>query len=572
MRIASIRRPAWFAGVLLAAAACTAPGPPAADAPPAATASPVVPGPLAVPYPTIRFVTLEWPFAGDENGDARVTVRFRAAGAAAWRAAMPLQRVEPGENAGFTWERRFSGSLFDLDPDTEYEVELAMHDPDGGGATRAVRVRTRAVPAPMPGAPVREATPATLAAVLAAVRPGDVVELAPGRYRWPEWSADGTPQRPIVVRSSRGGAVVVGEIALLSRRHVHLSGLEVEGRIRFNGSTGIAITRCTIRASAEHAGDGIVAYRRAQDAYIADNVVTGLTRWGAGALGVDGDNLGEGIVVTGPGHVIEHNRVRGFRDGVSLMEQDEAVEQHSVDIVGNDIAEAADDGIEADFCLHNCRIVRNRLTDTFVAMSAQPSLGGPTWFVRNVAYNVAYVPFKLYRGSAGDVLLHNTVVKGGDAFGLSPGTPVYRLTTRNNLFVGGPGGRWGRYGSGSGDVAALGEVDAASSSLDHDAFGSTAIGFRGDIGGVRFVGLDEMRAATSERHGVEVDRSVFATPVRVPTAAMARHAPPDLRPRAGSPVHGRALPLPNVNERPDGAAPTIGAYEPDAPLPVYGPR
>jgi hypothetical protein len=530
----------------------------------------VEPGQVAEPYPTIRFVTLEWPFGGDANQNASVAVRYRVQGTAAWRDAMPLRRVEPGSNAGFAWLRRFSGSLFDLEPDTAYDVELAMRDPDGGETTRTLETRTRAVPVPMRDAPVRAATPASFAAVLRGARPGDVIELARGTYGWPDWRGDGVPGRPIVIRSV-GGAVFRGELSLIGRRYVHLDGLEVDGRIRFNGAVGIAIVRCTVRASADHAGDGIVAYTRAQDAYIADNVVTGITPWVASSLGVNGRNLGEGIVVTGPGHVIEHNRVRGFRDGVSLMEEGEAVDQHSIDIIGNDVSEAADDGIEADFCRHNCRIVRNRLTNTFVAMSAQPSLGGPTWFVRNLVYNVAHVPFKLYRGSIGDVLLHNTVVKGGDAFGMSPGRPVSRLLTRNNVFIGGPGGTWNGYGNGRGDVAALADV-APDASLDHDAFGSTAIGFRGVIGTERFVGLEEMQAATSERRALQVDLSVFAAPVTIPSAAMTAHEPPDLRPRPGSAIDGRALAIPNINERADGRRPSLGAYDAGDPPRRYGPR
>ena len=113
-----------------------------------------------------------------------------------------------------------------------------------------------------------------------------------------------------------------------------------------------------------------------------------------------------------------------MRDAISFVEDTGAFDQFSLDVLDNDILNAADDGIEADFCFHNCRIMRNRLTNTFVALSAQPTLGGPTYFVRNVAYNVAHVAFKLYRGSTGDVIVNNTVVKSGDAFGNYAGRPV----------------------------------------------------------------------------------------------------------------------------------------------------
>lgn len=538
---------------------------PASTGPAAVTA-----GEITVPFPTIRNLSVEWAFTGDANANASVAARYRPKGATGWSDALPLRRVQGGSNAGFSWSTRFSGSVFDLQPDTDYDIELSLNDPDGGSTVRTTSARTRAVPQPMSGAPVRPATPATFAAVLRAAQPGDIVELEAGRYAWPDWSANGTPGRPIVIRSS-AGAVVDGEIGLFSRSHIHLSGLVVNGRIRFNGSREIAITRCTVNASSAFAGDGIVAYTRAENAYIADNVVTGLTAWAAGSLGVNGANLGEGIVVTGPGHVIEHNRVRGFRDGISLMEQSEAVDQFSIDIVGNEIGEAADDGIEADFCRHNCRIVRNRLTNTFVALSSQPSLGGPTYFVRNVAYNVSHVAFKLYRGSVGDVLLHNTVVKGGDAFAMYPGTTVSNLYSRNNLFIGGPGGMFGGFSSGRGDVAVLGDVVLAGSSLDYDALGSTLGTFLGTIGTERFGSPSGMRAGTMERNGLQVDLSVFAQPVALPTAAMTTYPPADLRPAAAAVVVGAGQALPNVGAV-GGGRPSIGAYEPGVPLPVYGPR
>ena len=72
--------------------------------------------------------------------------------------------------------------------------------------------------------------------------------------------------------------------------------------------------------------------------------------------------------------------------------------------------------------------MRNRITNCFMGISSQPSLGGPTYFVRNVMYNVVLHAFKLHRGSVGDVGLHNTVVKNGDAFSVYSGvTALARL-------------------------------------------------------------------------------------------------------------------------------------------------
>ncbi len=536
-----------------------------------ATSAPVprasLPTRATAPFPTTTAVTLLWPVRGDRDRDARVGVEYRRSGAGTWSRAMPLRRTPGGEAEGFRWPERHAGSVMGLTPGTRYEIRLRLRDPDGGSRTRVLRVRTRPIPAPMAGAPGRPATPATLRAVLGAARPGDIVTLGPGRYAAFTVDVNGTPGRPVVIRGT-DGAVVEGEIGIFERRWVTLDRLAVEGRVRFNGTDHFTMTRSTVTARRDLEGHGIITNLRAANAYIADNTVLGTTAWTDAALGAEGANLGEGILVTGPGHVIEHNLVRGFRDGISLLEDDAARDQFSIDIAGNDIREAADDGVEADFCVHNCRVTGNRLTDTFVAMSSQPGLGGPTYFIRNSAYNVAHVAFKPYRGSSGDVLLNNTVVKAGDALGVYSAEPVTRLLTRNNLFIGGPGGTFGGYGNGSGrplDIRTLVRPD-----MDFDAFG-TSEAFTGVFGAVRFDGLAQLRSRTTERHAVQVDLGAFAAPVTAPSPLI-RHTPQDLRPAPGAAVVDAGVVIPNITDGFAGTRPDIGAHEAGAPPPAYGPR
>lgn len=528
---------------------------------------------MSLPSPTLENLTVQWAFSGDANANSQVSVRYRAQGSATWLNGMPLRRTAAGSSSGFSWTARHTGTIFGLQPATTYDIELNLVDPEGGSEQRVVSARTRAVPAPMAGAPVRAATPATLAAVMNAAQPGDIVELAAGTYAGFNWTRDGSEGRPIVLRAAtRGAAVVNGEIGLFNRQHVHLDGLTVNGRIRFNGTNGMAVTRCTINATAALGGDGIVTYLRAENAYIADNVVNGTTVWADSSLGVNGSNLGEGIAVTGPGHVIQNNRVTGFRDGISFLEGSEAVDQHSIDVLNNDIDVAADDGVEADFCQHNCRIMRNRITNAFVGLSSQPGLGGPTYFVRNVLYNVAHVAFKLYRESYGDVLMHNTVVKSGDALGVYAGVPVVALYSRNNLLIGGPGGTYGGYSNGSGQVIDVSTLNVGSSDLNHDALGSTSGSFSGRIGSLSFTSLAQLRSATSEKRAVQVGLDSFAAQVAFPSAPMTRYAAPDLRLAGGSAAVDSGVAIPGINDGFAGAAPDAGAYEVGAPRPVYGPR
>jgi len=543
-----------------------APPPPGCPTPGPTTADSTTPGAITTPNPTLRNLSLEWAISGDANHDGVVTVRFRVAGSSTWRAGMPLRRVPAGSYDTFSWSNRHSGSLFDLEPDTAYEIELALRDPDGGCDTRTVMARTRPVPAPMAGAPVRAVTPANFSSIANSAQPGDILELGAGTYAGFTFTRDGATGRPIVLRST-AGAVINGNVELSDRSHVYLIGLTINGRVRLNGGTDLAFIKNTVNTQS----DGFVAYTRAEDCYFGDNVVTGSTQWSTGALGVNGANTGEGIVVTGPGHVIEHNRVSGFRDCISLMEDVEAVDQWSEDIVENDASICADDGVESDFCFHNCRTMRNRFTNVFMAMSSQPSLGGPTYFIRNAAYNVILSAFKLQRSSVGDVVLHNTIVKNGDALGIYTDEPIERALFRNNLLVGGPGGSYNGYSNGTGRVMDLVPVQP-SCDLDYDAVGSTTGMFAGKLGTVRFSDLAGLKAMTTEKHARAVDLTVFAATVAYPSSPFPALPIADLRPKAGSAVVDGAEAIPNVSDVFAGSAPDVGAYEVGAALPQYGPR
>ena len=411
-----------------------------------------VPGDVTTPHPTILNLAVEWKISGDANLNGTVAVRYRAVGESAWREAMPLRRVPAGQSRRttpiFHWENKHSGSIFDLRPNTEYEISLVLNDPDGGRAERTVRAHTRSVPRPAGNASVRTVTKGDIATAQA----GEILLLAAGDYGEFVVPRDGEPGRPIVFRSADGGAVF-SSISLRGRKNVHLEGLTIKNADeRAAGIDLLGAEQCAVRHCTVNAVYGIRASRPpgARECYIADNVLQGITPWIPEAMGANGKNIGEGIQVTGPGNVICFNRVTAFRDCISTMEDRGTSDQFCIDIYNNDIYTGADDGIEADFCFHNCRIMRNRLTNCFVGLSSQPGLGGPTYFLRNAMYNLTYTPFKLNRYSIGDVVLHNTAIKIGD--GLRTEAAADFTFVRNNLCIGGPSGgqRFGGYSAGRG--------------------------------------------------------------------------------------------------------------------------
>lgn len=542
---------------------------------PAAGADATIPGEVSAPYPTITNLAIEWTVDGDANENGRVEVEYRRAGEAAWRRAMPLRRVPAGSSVGtrpiFHWANRHSGSIFDLRPDTEYEIRLKLSDPDGGAAEKTLRARTRPVPRAAARPRVVRATPETLTALAAGARPGDVVELAPGEYGPLAAAVDGAPGKPIVFRS-RKGAAVFPRVSMAGRKHVHLEGVTVNGPVDLLGGEHLVVRRSIINSLF-----GVIAGRPpgAKNCYIADNVITGEMPWDRNRMGAEAPPgyetcKGEGIMLTGPGNVICHNRVRGYRDCISFMEDRGAGEQVSIDVYNNDLQLGLDDAIEADFAMGNCRILRNRITNCFMGLSSQPGLGGPTYFIRNVMYNITNSAFKISRRSVGDVFLHNTCVKVGDGLA-APHRDWSHTLFRNNLCIGGTGGgMFGRYPSGPGLAVALAGPDE-NCDLDYDGAGTYGTPFRGRIRNITFDSLAEWRERTSYKHGVEVNMSVFDG-VAFPDPAIPERPVPDLRIRAGSAAVDAGQPLPNINDGHRGSAPDLGAYEQGQELPVYGPR
>jgi hypothetical protein len=538
----------------------------------AGAADATIPGAVSSPYPTLTNLGVEWLIEGDDNLNGVVEVRFRAAGESAWREAMPLRRVPAGESRTttpvFRWANKHSGSIFDLRPDTAYEIRLTLADPDGGSATRSLQARTRPVPRAALRSKTRKVTPENIAAPAA---PGELLLLAPGRYGRFVAPSDGAPGRPIVYRAT-GGEAVFESIVLDGRRHVYLEGLTIRARESPDNPRGVGVSlngavECVVRRSRIDAVYGVRASSPpgCTNCYIADNVIEGTTPWTPEAMGANGKNIGEGVQMTGPGNVIAFNRVTGFRDCISTMEDRGVHEQISIDILNNDIYTGADDAIEADFCFHNCRVMRNRITNSFVGVSSQPGLGGPTYFIRNVMYNLTYVPFKLHRYSSGDVVVHNTTLKAGDGMACFAGQPWDFAWFRNNLSIGGPNGgvRWGGYGAGNGMAANL-VAPGPNGSFDYDAVGAYQTPFAARIGKRDFFDV--------EPHGLKIDMSVFDPSVEFPNPPVPERRPPDLRPRPGSAVVDKALRIPNLNDDYLGAGPDIGAYEAGQALPVYGPR
>ncbi|HEX7896874.1 MAG TPA: hypothetical protein VF950_03890 [Planctomycetota bacterium] len=546
-----------------------------------------VPGKIVVEPPTLTSLGLEWQIQGDVDLDCAVEVRYRRKGQGEWKRGFPFLRCEPGPNPTYEQDpgNLLAGSLFDLEPDTAYEIELSLADPDGGQAKETVAARTRAEPRAFeggrrlhvaPGAGGGTGTEADpLRGILAADRaalPGDLLLLAPGDY-----SADktrltksGEPGKPIVWRGAGADKTIIdakGAKAALTvsrLKHLHFEEMSFQnGRhaLEAAGVEGLVLRRCRLSG---YGYAGVVGSftegSASRDWLVEDNVISGPADWSKGRK-----ESSYGIIVGGPGHVIRHNRIENHWDGISLAGGGDkgGVEPRgvSVDIYGNDFLQCTDDGVECDYTWHNIRVFRNRLVNTFSTLSFQPIYGGPGYFLNNAMYNTTNKPFKLHVDPSGVIIAHNTCASSVEAF---YGGGFHNATFRNNLLLGVDGERGGYALS-----TQAGRLD-----MDYTGWNRPSAANFVKLNNVRYADPASFTEDTGAgAHDVALDWNVFVDPTLPPgPLKTADPAKVDLRIRPDSKAVDAGIPLPGLNDGFAGKAPDLGCVEVGKPAPVYGPR
>ena len=515
------------------------------------------PGAISTPYPTITNIGIEWNIQGDANYNATCTVKFKKSSETTWHDAMALKRVAAGQSQGTTpiykWENKFSGSIFNLQPNTKYDVQLSLNDPDGGKEDTTISVATRPVPRVTSFC--------------------EIINVPDGSNGTLTITRNGTQSKPLVYQSTSRKASY-SAVTMDNRKWVYLIGLKINGSLKMRSTENCVVQRCSVIVANANA-IAINGEIDATNCYIADNVVLGPVKFIGVEMGAAGTSMAEGIQLTGCGNVVRNNFVKGFHDCLSHMEDDEVSSTGQIgnDWMYNEVMSGLDDGIEADFAFNNCRVIANRFTDCFNAMSSKPSLGGPTYFIRNVVFNAAMGSFKLNRYSVGDVILHNTIIKAGDGLCTFDGNPFDWAIWRNNMALGGTTGGWDGsqvtdgYSPGSGYAC---NINACGShcSYDYDAVGTYKTTYQARICGQNF--------STVEPHGRRIDSTAFAN-FKFPSPPAPEpsyyYQPQDLRPAPScTSVVDKALLIPNINDSYQGNGPDIGAYEAGQDLPLYGPR
>lgn len=550
---------------------------------PASAANAIQTGGLQIDPPTSCCLGVLLPIlGGDDDYDAIATLEYRQSGALDWLPALPLLRIRPETSSietppdyyGFPYpDEGFAGSVLGLAPDTAYELRVVVSDPDGGGSTIETLAVTAGPPVEHPLTPNRVAvtTRAELVAALAGALPGDVIELAPGIYSGP-FSAGrgGTASDPVIIRGPGAGLVTIDAGGAsygveIRASYVTLEGVTVRDSgvgILASGSDGVVIRRNRI-AEVERGIDARGGTRR--NYTICDNQLEGLIAW----PDISGRDE-EGIVVTGEGHTICHNTVSGFSDAVGLN-QNSSIINRSIDFFGNDVLWSSDDGIELDYGYRNIRAFANRISNSNMGVSLQPTWGGLIYILRNVFINQARSPFKFNNEPSGFYVLHNTAVRtmGPSANHLGHGWAnigyfhsggywayVANFTFSNNIVIGVT------------DPARV-TSELVLADIDYNAWHPdgtfTFVDSWPDFAAMQ-------TGSAYEQHGLLTGAEVFETPVALGADYTTFVSEAAVELRADSPAVDAGRVLPNINNDYIDGGPDMGARERGSPVPVYGVR
>jgi hypothetical protein len=492
------------------------------------------------------------------------------------------------------------------------------------------------------------------------VQPGDTILVHAGLYKYNRYdytnaptgnrtvplegtyylTADGTADRPIAIKAAGDGPVIFdgdGNFVLFDVKaadYTYFEGITFRntdiaisaGTQFVAGSKGLTVKRCRF----EDVGAGVFTnYSGSSNFYIADSVFLGrhdpehVIGWanpqGSPSAtsnvdwsvfdGVDGQTFPPAmrsyvaIKVYGPGHVIAHNQIAHFHDGVNVEtygnpDGSAAVggphypppafrdrRPVAIDFYNNLMSNFHDNPFETDGSMHNIRVMRNlMLNSASHAFCNQPVLGGPAYWIGNIAYHLPGGSTRLTNGSAGVLFYNNTILAETVALGASnthwrnnlilgqrTGPEIFSVTT----FTGYSSSDYNGFRPNPGAAVSFRwAAPAAPLRVDYPRPGrSTALDAR------EFVTLEAYSRATGQdRHSLVVDYDVF---VQVPpldardvSTVQRVHAPEglDFRLAPGSAAVDRGVVLPNVTDGFTGAAPDLGALERGRPVPVYGPR
>jgi hypothetical protein len=420
-------------------------------------------------------------------------------------------------------------------------------------------------------------------------------------------TASGTADRPIAIKAAGDGEVIFDGggnqylFNLLAANYTYFEGITVRntnvaflvGLKDIAGASGFSL----VRSRLIDIGRGVQEdWAGSKDFYIADNVFIGrhdrskLQSWRrpdvwARFPGYPVPVTSEyAVKIYGQGHVVAHNYVSGWHDGIDIAtygtpSADPSLTPSAIDIYGNDITVMADNCVELDGGAQNLRVFQNRCFNSAGgAFSAQPVFGGPAYLFRNLVYNsTTGGPLKLADTPSGLLIYQNTFFGESALVG-----PTANLHFRNNLLI---GEGWANspfdfvtttnYSSADYDGLRPNPGAGYAFAWTHPPASESRF-FKGPLSREEFPSLAAFQQATGlESHGVLVELDVFkqaSLPDRADPQRIYQPAELDFTLRPGSAAVDRGVVLPTINDDYTGTAPDLGAYELGRAPPKYGPN
>lgn len=479
------------------------------------------------------------------------------------------------------------------------------------------------------------------------VKPGDVVLMHGGTYAYfYEFYAnntsinatttfegtyyltgDGTAERPIVIKAAGDGEVIIdgrGNFNLFNTKaadYNYFEGITFRntdiaiwaGTQFIAGSKGLTVKHSRF----EDVGIGIFTnYSGSSNFHIADNVFLGrqdpdhVIGW-TGSFwqqfgGVDGQTFPPvmtsytAVRIYGPGHVVAHNYITDFHDGIDIETYGNPDGSHpvegpeyppreywdrrpvAVDFYNNYMSNFHDNAIEIDGGLHNIRVMRNILANSAShPMCNQPAGGGPVYWIRNIVYHAPGGSTRMTSGTAGVLYYNNTILSETSAgssanvhwrnnliLGENVSPEIFNVTTNTSYS--------------SSDYNGFRPNESAEASFRWNSPEPEVLrgdGTRASLQLREFTTFADYVASTQQdQNSIIVDYDIFENvPMldrndlsKVQTVHDVRTL--DFNLKEGASAIDSGVHIPNITADFNGSAPDLGALERGKPAPIYGPR
>ena len=462
----------------------------------------------------------------------------------------------------------------------------------------------------------------------------------------------GTADKPIVIKAAGDGEVVFDGrnnftlFNVANSKYNYFEGITfrnteiaIQAGVQFfTGSTGLTVKNCRFENINQGINDSNAG---SKDFYIADNTFIGrddpnhLQGWNGDEFWnkfnfVDGQSFPvalksyTAVRVYGQGHVVAYNYVANFHDGIDVetygnpdgtdavkgpfypARQDWDHRTVSIDFYNNYMTNFHDNAFEIDGSMHNIRVMRNMMMNSAShPFCNQPSIGGPVYWIRNIAYNAPFGAVRMSSGAPGVWFLNNTIFSEFNA------PTSANLHMFNNLILG-----MDAYTGNSlkpEDKPAVFQVNTYTNydEVDYNGFRPFAGGkaafiwnapapgmpqdYRELVGVIdgdgpagtpvkslvqhQYTTLAAYSADTkNDQHSILVDYGDFMNVKQLDARNLQTiqklydAKDMDFRLKAGSAPVDKGKVIPNITDGYTGSAPDLGALESGVPAPHYGPR